>query len=71
MDKRVPILLEIILIVLLLSSCAVIEYRNISFKRDCIEVYDINKSCPCRQVKFEPTNWSIIFKNLSNNNSNN
>jgi hypothetical protein len=52
MDKKHLIILEIALIILLLFSSSIIEYRIIVFERDCKINYDLNDSCPCKQTKF-------------------
>ena len=61
--KNILIILEIVLIVIMLVSCLVIEYRSNNFKRDCKVEY--NDNCPCTQTKFNQTLQTLPF-NTSN-----
>jgi hypothetical protein len=65
MDKKHLILLEITLIILLLISSSIIEYRINIFKRDCKITYNLNNSCPCKSPILY--NQNPFINNLNNN----
>jgi hypothetical protein len=53
--KNLLIASEIVLIVLLLVTYQILDYRIKNFSRDCREEFDVNAPCPCQQTKYNQT----------------
>ncbi len=70
-SKAILIAMEVILIIILLISSSVINFRTTEFKRDCKIQYDINASCPCKsKIKLvsQPFNLQNNIPNFTLNN---
>ena len=67
--KRLLILSEITLIVILLIFCIVIEFRTLDFKKKCMD-YPKDK-CPCQSPPGYTSKLTVKGLNLSNLNFSN
>jgi hypothetical protein len=54
MDKKLLLIyFEIILILILIFSYAMMDYRIKVFSTDCRIAYDVNGTCPCKEPKMQ------------------